>query len=343
MTDSTCARCGALVQRRRNAGPVSKYCGKECKRLTTLDRDRASTRYAADRAAKRADTATRNAGKTCAMCAATFDARTARTLYCSKQCAGTANRAQEVLRSQCSEPGCDRGVRAKGLCGTHYNRTHCTPEQRHRKVTVPCDWCGDPCVKDKGRDHRYGALFCSLECRDARRYDVASSRPCPIPESHPAHPRWVGRLLPVLYVAPSPAPVAAPTGSGIRWVAGTCHLCGTPYVAEDYSGKARFCSIRCARRVSKDRYRARKTDAYVADVWRTRVYERDGWRCQLCRKKVDRTKVAPHPRSPVLDHVLPLACGGKHEPANVQCAHYLCNSLKSDGVFGSGEQLLLIG
>ncbi|MEU1240059.1 HNH endonuclease [Micromonospora parva] len=88
--------------------------------------------------------------------------------------------------------------------------------------------------------------------------------------------------------------------------------------------------------MSKQRYRARKKDAYVADVSPSRIYERDGWRCQLCRRKVQRDETAPHPLAPVLDHIIPLAAGvakgGVHAPHNVQCAHFLCNSIKRDRI-----------
>ena len=95
------------------------------------------------------------------------------------------------------------------------------------------------------------------------------------------------------------------------------------------------------RAVAKAKRRAVKKSAFVENVYRRKVFERDGWRCQLCRKPVKRDAVVPHPKAPVLDHIIPLAAGGTHEPANVQCAHYLCNSLKGDR--GGGEQLLLIG
>jgi len=47
-------------------------------------------------------------------------------------------------------------------------------------------------------------------------------------------------------------------------------------------------------------------------------------------KKVMRGAVVPHPLAPTIDHVVPLAAGGLHEPANVQLAHFLCNARKSD-------------
>ncbi len=93
--------------------------------------------------------------------------------------------------------------------------------------------------------------------------------------------------------------------------------------------------------MAKDRRRARKRLAYVADVRRADIYARDKYRCQLCRRLLRMDVVVPHPKAAVLDHVIPLARGGTHEPANVQAAHFLCNSRKSDG--GGGEQLLLIG
>lgn len=50
----------------------------------------------------------------------------------------------------------------------------------------------------------------------------------------------------------------------------------------------------------------------------------------------------PHPFAPTIDHVIPLDAGGMHEPSNVQTAHYRCNSIKSNGVLGQGEQLRLL-
>jgi hypothetical protein len=88
------------------------------------------------------------------------------------------------------------------------------------------------------------------------------------------------------------------------------------------------------------RRRARKTKAFRAIVYRRQIAIRDGWRCQICHKRIDPTRVFPHPLSFSLDHILPLAAGGTHEPANVQAAHFLCNSTKGEG---GQDQLRLIG
>lgn len=126
-----------------------------------------------------------------------------------------------------------------------------------------------------------------------------------------------------------------------------CVHCGDDYTREPLDGK----SIRCLAcrtdwnreqvRLRRDKRRARKRDAYVEDVYRAKIYKRDHNRCQLCRKPMNMAAVVPHPRAPTLDHIIPLACGGTHEPSNVQAAHFICNSRKSHQ--GGGEQLLLIG
>ena len=101
-----------------------------------------------------------------------------------------------------------------------------------------------------------------------------------------------------------------------------------------------YCSLRCAKSHGREKRRAVKRNAFVANVNRRDIYERDNWTCQLCHKKVDPTKKVPHPKAPTIDHIVPLAAGGSHEPANAQCAHFLCNATKGDR---GTDQLRLIG
>lgn len=58
------------------------------------------------------------------------------------------------------------------------------------------------------------------------------------------------------------------------------------------------------------------------------VVARDGVDCRWCGLPVDFTKAFPHPWSRSLDHIVPLARGGRHELANVQLMHFSCNSSK---------------
>ncbi|MCC8163345.1 MAG: HNH endonuclease [Lachnospiraceae bacterium] len=56
--------------------------------------------------------------------------------------------------------------------------------------------------------------------------------------------------------------------------------------------------------------------------------------CGICGKPVDFTKKYPHPLSPCIDHIIPIAKGG-HPSAmeNLQLAHWTCNRQKSDRLF----------
>ena len=94
---------------------------------------------------------------------------------------------------------------------------------------------------------------------------------------------------------------------------------------------------------AKDRRRASKRAAYVEDVNRLKVFERDKWTCHLCHRRIWRYRdmKPPHPRSPTIDHVVPFDRDGTHEPANVALACFWCNSNK--GNRGGGEQLALVG
>lgn len=60
------------------------------------------------------------------------------------------------------------------------------------------------------------------------------------------------------------------------------------------------------------------------------VHVRDGWICQLCHELIDQAIAWPDPKSPSLDHIIPLSKGGEHSMSNVQSAHLGCNSSKGD-------------
>lgn len=53
--------------------------------------------------------------------------------------------------------------------------------------------------------------------------------------------------------------------------------------------------------------------------------------CGICGKPVDFTLKYPHPLSPCIDHIVPLAKGGHpSDMDNLQLAHWTCNRQKSD-------------
>ncbi len=94
-------------------------------------------------------------------------------------------------------------------------------------------------------------------------------------------------------------------------------------------------------RDNKPRLRALRYGAEYEPIRAQKVYERDAWRCGLCRKAINPDLLVPHPKAATVDHIVPLSKGGAHKYHNVQAAHFLCNSTKSDR--SMDEQLLLVG
>ena len=241
--------------------------------------------------------------RNCVICGTIFTPREDRAKYCSRECR-------------------NRRPRNDGPETLQRRRRRESQRQRTRFPEQCCPVCG-VIYHPTNRPGRQKT--CSRDCSRLLR-----SPRLPVP--YVPQPAWMRR----------PAPVRSLPPLRPRWYAGLCAECGTPFI---HKRRGQFCSDDCAkhtqRRLARHRRRALQVAAFVAPVYRRKIFERDKWHCKLCRKPVARTKQVPHPKAPVLDHIVPLASGGTHEPANVQCAHFLCNSLKSAG--GGGEQLLLIG
>jgi len=53
--------------------------------------------------------------------------------------------------------------------------------------------------------------------------------------------------------------------------------------------------------------------------------------CGICGKPVDKALRYPHPLSPCVDHIIPVAKGGHpSDLENMQLAHWTCNRQKAD-------------
>lgn len=224
----------------------------------------------------------------------------------------------------CTIDGCEKPLRAKGMCSTHYNRKH--QPNRHLDKTRPCAWCGVPVAGSGGGGRKMGAA-CSTACRGhllalAMRGGAKSDSTTVVHQ-----PR--GKVKPLTDARPRPERQAR-----ARWFAGTCRVCSRAYVAPlpgvTCSPECTDTWARASRHEHKHRRRARERTAYVAPVNRYAIYNRDDWTCWLCHMPIDRSADAQADMAPSLDHVIPLANGGTHEPANVATAHRLCNARRSN-------------
>lgn len=108
-------------------------------------------------------------------------------------------------------------------------------------------------------------------------------------------------------------------------------------------------------KISDKTYRQANKEA-IATRWRKRralklgighepykdgyIFERDGWVCGICDRKINRRLKHPNPLSPSIDHIVPLSKGGNDNLTNVQAAHLRCNVGKHNKNIG---QLRLVG
>lgn len=73
------------------------------------------------------------------------------------------------------------------------------------------------------------------------------------------------------------------------------------------------------------RRRARKRGATIGPVDLDALWT--GY-CGICGTRMDRALAWPHPRSPSLDHIIPLAMGGSHSQENLRWTCLVCNCRK---------------
>lgn len=125
-----------------------------------------------------------------------------------------------------------------------------------------------------------------------------------------------------------------------------CATCGGVFEPEYGDRRRKFCSKECnaksaeAKAIRKAAKMRRKC-AVVEAVDPIEVFNRDGWRCQLCGVKTPKKLRGTYEDlAPELDHIIPISVGGEHSYRNTQCACRRCNASKSAIPLG---QLRLFG
>lgn len=237
----------------------------------------------------------------------------------------------------CEVLDCNGKSWARSMCGVHYQRwrKHGDPLSDHSRKPQTCSIaeCGGPV-------HGYG--WCRshwLRWREhgdpewqAPRFDVCIAEGCQ------KTPRSVTASL-------CEAHYMRLHRNGTLEV-GQCSVCQEA-LPRDSTLHRRYCeTCYLDRRRSRGRdYENRRRVAILSreneHIDSLEIYERDGWKCKLCHRKVNPKLSWPHPKSASLDHIIPIAKGGTHLRTNVHLAHLTCNASKRDR--GGGEQLMLIG
>jgi HNH endonuclease len=216
------------------------------------------------------------------------------------------------------------------------------PAARQRESARPkvCTRCAEPFTSsDKA------AGFCSRRCAQTKYAPVCTTPGC-------GKPHRAKGLCSSCYNTANYSSAdrhAYPTRA--------CETCQGDY--RPFRREQRFCSLLCRSggefamggtteverkswREAQRRRRATLRGVEVEQFNDRDIYERDGWRCQLCRAKVDQSLCWPHPMSASLDHIIPLTKPGtSHTRRNVRLAHLVCNTRR--GNREGDEQLMLIG
>lgn len=87
--------------------------------------------------------------------------------------------------------------------------------------------------------------------------------------------------------------------------------------------------------------RARRRQCETENFNDSEIYIRDRYKCHLCKGKINMLLRFPHPKSPSIDHLIPISMGGGHTKVNVKAAHLFCNMSKHNG--SKQEQLEMFG
>ena len=276
----------------------------------------------------------------------------------------------------CLIEDCEEPASSRGWCIKHYNRWWRTgsPDivrHRHdgnridRSERKTCETCGQQFTAKAGigREQWKAQRFCGLSCANSARAQDQSHRRKSFRQSlsqqlvaaasWEAHRRRQDRadiksaasmLVPAvdrLHAGPVCRSSARPRQR--QFVQGWCSDCGESFVVIRgwWHGSTR-CSD-CTHRYWKmgdHRGRARRYGVEYQAFSREHIFERDGWRCQLCGVKVVRcVRGKINQRGATLDHIVPLSQGGGHTEDNVQCACWGCNVTKGAGA--ANDQLRL--
>jgi hypothetical protein len=110
-----------------------------------------------------------------------------------------------------------------------------------------------------------------------------------------------------------------------------CKECGEIHQPEYGDKRSTFCSKRCSNRHARREHkkRAEQNGVFYEYVNPRKVFKRDGWRCQICKKKLNpKNRGALCDDAPELDHIIPWSQGGEHSYRNTQCACRKCNREK---------------
>jgi len=309
----SCSYCGKEYEARYI--PKIPYCSSECRK--------------------------RDNAKVCPICEKSFIPLRKTQIYCSKKCVDEQRHRESVVKRTrtcevCGKEFVMRSMSGKGNRGEVNEGRFCSnkcrgewqakqrngcisPEDPFKKkhgfkegaycrlYIGRCSHCGELFIRRKNTTRK----FCSKECILANMRQEYKSKWVP---PKPFKCQWCGKLHQPKYGEHS-----------------------TVYCSETCRQRAR----RMLYYTSNNSYLRENAERNGEKFKAITVLLRDGWRCQLCGKKLNpKHRGTYRDDAPELDHVTPLSKGGEHSKRNTQCACRKCNLSKSNKALG---QLRLFG
>lgn len=273
----------------------------------------------------------------------------------------------EYKRLGCAADGCAKERSSLGLCSAHYRRLKRkgTFADASAKLCIHCGAQFNPAQSN--------AVYCKKSCKVSAWRIANPSRAiahktterkknAPLPYSKVYTGKCVRCCEAYVLRKPSEGFCGQACKKSLRaWQSAmtarikhehrgdvlSCLQCSSEFCPLYGYSHAKLCTV-CAKarakrssRVSRLTGKMRKRAQTVESVDPLKVFERDRWRCQLCRKVTPKKLRGTYADlAPELDHILPLSLGGEHSYRNTQCLCRACNGAKSNKPLG---QMLLIG
>ena len=232
----------------------------------------------------------------CAICGDEFHSCFPSAKYCSDGCRQAANtrkkaaidrRRWESRQFNCKH--CGVLVRPE-FCNTPrsvFCSDACSGADRRPPKKIPCRKCEKVFVS------KHQSAYCSDECRKA-----------------PASRTFICKTCGIDVIT-----------AGDKRAKYCSDLCQTRF----YNRRPRKGRGRRGSRSSDYKGRAKHANVYYEPVNRKRLFERDGWKCQICGRKTLKKWRVDSDKSPELDHRIPMSKGGPHTWENCQLACKGCN------------------
>lgn len=307
-----CAVCKSTFDHTtKNRGRYPRFCSDRCR----------DAKRARPLSVRRASAGTRTFHNlTCVQCGQDFRALNPKRKCCGQNCGGKWSKArQNEWRAQRAE---QRNTRPCQCCGVIFRR---------QRASDPGKFCSRRCAVNAKRKHaspKEAKRAGKQRERDRRRAAKGLDRPgtCARCEATFVRKSEGHKFC-------SPACAQAVQIHDPR----QCKACEAEFTPTH--GGAEYCSQACARRAERVKYgtchrrRARYHGVPYEPVNRLKVFERDGWRCQVCGKATPRKwQGTTRDSAPELDHRIPMAMGGAHSYENCQLACRMCNATKGGAI-----------